>query len=188
MGWGGGSSELQEEDKPTAHTDAATLSRDLQPGWGQRRLDSGPHPRSPAHSWHPACRRRGSAFACPPALIVLAPLGMSRQSGALHSLLKLAPSTIERVPLSGASLHVQLRVSGHSCPVRPPVFPTPAFPHLHPVHISSCSPSLLLPPRPPNSPLPACPHRWTPWRALSPSPASQSGFCLHHSTKGGVKG
>ena len=89
---------------------------------------------------------------------------------------------------SGASLRVQLRASGHSRSVRPPVLPTPAFPHLLPVHISNWGPSLLLPPRPPNSPLPACPHRWTPWRALSRSPASQSGFCLHHSTKGGVKG
>lgn len=131
----------------------------------------------------PACRSRGSAFPSPPALTVLVPHGMSRQSEALCWPLNLAPSTTERVPLSGPSLSVQLRASSHSHPpAHPPHSHLPAPPPCAHLQLRPLPSAVLLTPL-----YPPVPTAGPPGEALSPFPASQSGFCLHHSTKGGVK-
>ena len=130
-------------------------------GWCQHRFRPPSMPTCPLLAPPPA-----GAEAAPSPLrlhsLSSCPTGCPASHEALCWPLNLAPSTTERVPLSGPSLSVQLRASSHSRPpAHPPHSHLPAPPpcaHLQlrplPSAVSCC---------PPNSPLPACPHRWTPW-------------------------
>lgn len=192
MGWGGDSSELQQENKLAAHTDTAT-----EPGpaaWVGAALTQIQAPSTPTCPFSAPPPAGAEAAPSPLRLqSLLTPLGMSLQSGVLSSPLNLALPMIERVPLSG---HPYMCSSGHqvihvlcarpssprpSSPLPPSRTPAPCTsPAAAPPFC--CLPVFLTPlypPVPTTGPLD---------EALSPSPASQSGFCLHHSTKGSVKG
>lgn len=125
VGWGGDSSELQQENKLAAHTDPAT-----EPGpaaWvgaAPTRIQAPSTPTCPFSAPLPA----GAEAAPSPLRLhsLLTPLGMSLQSGALRSPLNLALAMIERVPLSG---HPYMCSSGHQV-----------------IHILCARPSSPLPP------------------------------------------